>query len=104
MLTICLRQFRGWVESVGGSRALPKYNTCIYADEDVVHAVLTGDQPGDIADHTSFVILLDGLRKEEPKPESLGDATPVPYSEESDEYEEPIEVWCRIPHHEVSLT
>lgn len=54
------RCFQEWVTSVRGREDQTRYNYCIYADQEVVDAVLNGDPPGTVTlEPTSFVKILD---------------------------------------------
>lgn len=39
------RAFREWCEAVAAGQGMVKYRTCIYADQEVVDAVLNGEYP-----------------------------------------------------------
>lgn len=64
------RLFNDWVNLVNGHRGLAKYSNCIYVDEEVIDAVLGGEDPvsptiQERLNPRAFVKIFDGLYVEE---------------------------------------
>ncbi|KAF7190961.1 hypothetical protein HII31_08120 [Pseudocercospora fuligena] len=63
------RLFMDWVDSVDGHRGMPRYRHCIYADQEVVDAVLSGEppwteNPDDVFHPRAFVKIVDSLHED----------------------------------------
>lgn len=71
------RYHEDWVQSVAGDKYVTKYTNCIYADQEVIDAVLNGDRPDttdpeEIVLPTAFVKVLDDQFEAEDNLEDRG--------------------------------